>query len=85
MEILKFYANWCGPCKTQDADFKENPLDIKITSIDVENNDELVNHHKVTALPTLILLSDEGKELKRWVGRTKVSDIKTFISLVTKQ
>ena len=85
MEILKFYASWCGPCKTQDNDFKENPLDIKLTSIDVENNDELVNHHKVTALPTLILLSDEGKELKRWVGRTKVSDIKAFISLVTKQ
>ncbi len=85
MEILKFYADWCGPCKVQDTDFKENPLDIKITSIDVENNDELVEHHKVTALPTLILLSDEGKKLKRWVGRTKVSDIKTFISLVTKQ
>ena len=71
MEILKFYAIGVDPCKVQDTDFKENPLDIKITSIDVEDNDELVNHHKVTALPTLILLSNEGKELKRWVGENK--------------
>ena len=85
MKLLKFSATWCEPCTQQSNDFKHTPLDIPIESIDVEDNDELVDHHKVTALPTLILLSDEGKELKRWVGRTKVSDIKTFISLVTKQ
>ena len=41
MKLLQFKAVWCNPCKMQTKEFEENPLDIELQPIDVDNDNEV--------------------------------------------
>lgn len=82
LKLLKFWATYCGPCKQQTKHFEENPLDINIISIDIDNDEEeLTNKYKVKSIPTLILLDNlTEKEINRWIGFTTTDTINEFIN-----
>lgn len=81
MEILKFYTEWCHSCSEQTEEFKNNPLDINVKSIDAEDEDNtaLVDKYNVSNLPTIVLVDYYGNVLHKWVGFTKVEEINKFI------
>ena len=79
MKILKFYAEWCGPCKVVGQNLKNAGLPIEVVEVDVEDNDDLVAEYKVRSVPTTVLLADNGEELKRWIGIFDVNEIKEFV------
>ena len=79
MKILKFYAEWCGPCKVVGSNLKTAQLPIHIEDVDVEDNDDLVAEYRVRSVPTTVLLADNGEELKRWIGIFDVNEIKEFV------
>lgn len=84
MKLLQFKASWCNPCKQQTKEFEDNPLNIELQSIDVdEDNEDLVTKYKVMSIPTMILLSDNEEILNRWTGFTKSSTINEFIKGLT--
>lgn len=84
MKLLQFKAVWCNPCKQQTKEFEENPLDIELQPIDVdEDNEDLATKYKVMSIPTMILLSDNEEILNRWTGFTKSSTINEFIKGLT--
>ena len=66
MNILKFFGSWCNPCKTLNKSFKD--AGIEYTSIDVDDNEELVDKYNVTSVPTVIVLDENGEEIGRFVG-----------------
>ena len=44
MKILKFYAEWCGPCKVLSKnieEFKKLHPEIEIVSVNVEEDENL--------------------------------------------
>lgn len=81
MKILKFYADWCGPCKqlTKTIDkFKESHPEVEIVSINVEEDETNVSNYKVSSVPTLVKVIDD-KEVARKVGAMPLNELEEFI------
>jgi thioredoxin 1 len=75
--LKDFYADWCGPCKTQDPileELEEQWTDVKFEKIDVDEKQEIANEYQVRSLPTLIVENDDGV-VERFVGVTQAEDI----------
>lgn len=81
MKLLKFFGEWCGPCKTQNSIIKNlgDRVTIPIEEIDIDEKFDLVKNWKVTTVPTMILL-DENGEIKRHTGVLKEKEFLKFIA-----
>ena len=68
--LADFNADWCGPCQMLRPVVEEvaNENDnVKIVSINVDNNDVLSEKFNVSSIPCLVLF-ENGKEVKRNIG-----------------
>jgi len=64
IEVLKFSATWCGPCKVLANTLK----DVEgITNIDIDKDRETPVKYGIRSVPTLVFLKD-GKEVHRQSG-----------------
>jgi thioredoxin len=76
--LVKFWANWCGPCKTFAPTFEqfanENP-DIKCYSVDCEMMTDVVAELGIMSIPCIIVFKD-GKELMRKQGKLTIQELK---------
>ncbi|ERH08916.1 MAG: thioredoxin domain-containing protein [halophilic archaeon J07HX64] len=79
--IKDFYADWCGPCKTQDPILKEveeDWQDVEFEKIDVDEEKDIANDYSVRSLPTLVVENDEGV-VERFIGVTQADKIETAL------
>ena len=79
--LVDFNASWCGPCKMLKPIIEEYALDndnVKVVSVNIDDEDELAENYNVLSIPCLILF-DKGKEVKRHVGLLSRDDINSFI------
>ncbi|WP_138007075.1 thioredoxin family protein [Halalkalirubrum salinum] len=77
VRLKDFYADWCGPCKTQDPildDLEEDYGDVVFEKVDVDQEQDIANQYQVRSLPTLIVENDDGV-VDRFVGVTQREDI----------
>ena len=75
--LKDFYADWCGPCKTQDPildDLAEEYDDVEFEKVNVDEEQDVANEYQVRSLPTLIIENDDGI-VERFVGVTQAEDI----------
>jgi thioredoxin 1 len=75
--LKDFYADWCGPCKTQDPileDLEEEYGDVEFEKIDVDENQDVANEYQVRSIPTLVVENDDGI-VERFVGVTQAEDL----------
>ena len=78
--LVDFNAEWCGPCKmlapVLDKLAEENE-NIKVVSVNVDNNSDLAKQYNVFSIPCLVVIKD-GQEINRSVGlisRTELDDL----------
>lgn len=71
IELLDFYADWCGPCQVMRPIFSEIEKDyeskVVFKKVDVEQDGETAGKFGVMSIPTFVMLK-EGKEVSRKVG-----------------
>jgi thioredoxin 1 len=81
MKLLKFYGEWCGPCKTQNSIIKNlgDRVTVPIEEIDIDDKFDMVKSWKVTSVPTMILVNEDG-EVKRHTGVLKEKEFLKFIT-----
>lgn len=81
MELLDFYADWCGPCqmlKPVIEEFEKAHPEMKVTSVNIDEEEELVEKYGVSSIPCLVVLKD-GKEVAREVGVMPLVKLEKFV------
>ena len=79
--LADFNADWCGPCKMLKPiveEFAKDNDEIKVVSINIDDEDELSEEYNVSSIPCLVVF-DKGKETIRNVGLISRDDIDTLI------
>ncbi|MBX9924413.1 MAG: FAD-dependent oxidoreductase [Rhabdochlamydiaceae bacterium] len=70
--LLDFYATWCGPCRHLSAFTDQWAKDLQgkatFCKVNVDLAREIAVKYRVQAMPTLVALHPEGKEIARKVG-----------------
>ena len=83
LQLLDFYADWCGPCVVMNPVIEELERELKgnveIKKIDVDQNQDEASKYGVMSIPTYLILKD-GKEVERFVGVQSKEVIKHKLS-----
>ena len=81
VEILKFSATWCGPCRVLSSILK----DVEgITNVDIDQQKDLAIEHNVRSVPTMIFLKD-GEQVERTTGVITLNKYNDIINNLNNQ
>ena len=70
IQVKKFYAEWCGPCKVLTPlmeNVKTKFSNVKFENVDIDSQFEVAQKYFVRSVPTVII-EKNGKEVERFVG-----------------
>jgi len=80
--LVKFEADWCGPCKAMKPminDLAEEFGDrLTIATLDIDQNNQTPYKFGVRGVPTVILF-DKGKVVGQKVGLPRKADLTALI------
>ena len=73
--LVDFWATWCGPCRVLHPVLEEISAerdDVKIISLDIDENQSTAAQYEVLSVPTMILFKDgEAAAIKIGAGTPK--------------
>ena len=68
--LIDFFATWCGPCKMLSPvvdSIAEEPPEIKICKIDIDEEPSLTERFGIMSVPTLVVMKN-GEIVRTSVG-----------------
>ena len=81
MEIIKFYADWCGPCKVYAPIFEKvtSDLNVEYKNINIDKDtDGLAAEYKIRSIPATVIVKEDGTVIKE-VGLLQEDKLTTLI------
>lgn len=81
--IVKFYADWCGPCK-QLAPVVESltkELGVVLVSVNIDENPEMAQKFGVRSIPAVFAIKD-GSPVASLFGNKPEADMRALVEKV---
>ena len=80
-QLIYFTAGWCPSCQNMGPSISQlkKQKDIQIEEINVDYDAQYVEKYNVKNIPVLILI-ENGNEIRRVVGYQDQNQIKSFIN-----
>lgn len=70
-DLLIFTADWCGPCQTLKKDLEADPSIVagyEWGYVNVDQEKEMARAYNIKTVPTIVVLDENNKEVKRQMG-----------------
>lgn len=74
MQLLKFYADWCGPCKRLAMTMDKMEFPYEVIPVSLDDNTDLAMTYGVRSIPTLILIDEKGEVVERLSDSTATKE-----------
>lgn len=79
-KLYKFSAEWCSGCKQLSNTLKSvGGLSVDLIEVDIDASPEIAKQYNIRSLPTLVLVDDMGKEVKRVIGNVTANKLQEFL------
>ncbi len=81
MKVLKFYADWCGPCKGLSQVIKNagDKVTVPIEDVNIDENLFMAQDFKVRGVPTMVIVDENENEVRRKVGMMNEEELLQFL------
>lgn len=79
LSVVKFYGEWCAPCKKIDTvliKMEKEFESIKIYSVDIDKQIQFAKKYRIMSVPTLIFFNGEKEFGERIVGLVSTEQIR---------
>ena len=82
MKVLKFYATWCEPCKalSKIIEGAKDKIKLPIQEVDIEQDMDLAVKYGIRGVPALVIVDENGTEIKRQSGMLMEDKLLEFLS-----
>ena len=81
MKVIKFYADWCGPCKTYAPVFDKVVKELNVEYENINGDKDttgLAAKYKVRSIPLTVFINEDGTSTKE-VGMLSEEKLKQLI------
>ena len=79
--LVDFWAPWCGPCRMVKPiveELAQERTDIKVGTVNVDEQMELAKQFRVMSIPTLMVFKD-GQLAKKTLGAMSKEELVEFL------
>lgn len=79
-KLIKFYANWCSPCKALSKNMEGLDLgETLLEEVDIDSDIDKAVKYKIRSVPTLVL-EENDIELRRHSGVLTKNQLDSWIN-----